>query len=147
PALVRAARTVLAVGPAGVGAVAGRLAGLAAVQAGGDHLRRAVRLPQGPALPAGPRARVAAGGPRDLRTPAWRPGTASDWNEHRHDPAARASALVVLGRDRHRAAVDAAGRGRLDHGPDARSGGAGGDVAGAAAALRGAAAVGVRALR
>src|SRR5690606_39205195 len=77
PALVRAAGAVLAAGPAGAGAVAGGLAGLAAVPAGGDHLRRAVRLAEGAALPAGPRARVAAGGPRDLRTPAWRPGIAS----------------------------------------------------------------------
>src|SRR5690606_11983606 len=68
PALVRAPGAVLAAGPAGAGAVALRLADLPAVPARGDHLRRAVRLPEGAALPSGPRLGLAPCGPRDLST-------------------------------------------------------------------------------
>src|SRR5690606_20812188 len=77
PPLVSATGPVLAAGLAGTGAVAGGLAGLAAVPAGGDHLRRAVRLAEGAALPAGPRVGLAARGCRYLRAPAWRPGIAT----------------------------------------------------------------------
>src|ERR1700709_1389029 len=60
-------RGLLAAGPAGPGRLSVRLAAVAAVPARRHHPGGRLRLPEGPALPAGPAAGRSAGGLRRSR--------------------------------------------------------------------------------